>query len=103
MLGSWAGNVAVGSQVSGVVTKLLVDYNSVVKAGEVLAEIDPEKLKTQLNVVEAGRLQAESVLESDEARRESDERSLERIDALVADQQETLDDRDSAKLTVHCS
>ena len=34
-------NVTVGSQVSGRISKLNVDYNSVVKSNEVIAEIDP--------------------------------------------------------------
>ena len=34
-------NVTVGSQVSGIINKLNVDYNSMVKSNEVIAEIDP--------------------------------------------------------------
>src|ERR1043166_439779 len=34
-------NVQVGSQVSGNVAKLFVDFNSQVKAGQVVAQIDP--------------------------------------------------------------
>jgi HlyD family secretion protein len=34
-------NVTVGSQVSGRISKLNVDYNSIVKSNEVIAEIDP--------------------------------------------------------------
>ena len=34
-------NVTVGSQVSGRISKLYVDYNSVVKSNQVIAEIDP--------------------------------------------------------------
>ena len=34
-------NVTVGSQVSGRISKLNVDFNSVVKSNEVIAEIDP--------------------------------------------------------------
>ena len=34
-------NVQVGSQVSGNIQKLLVDFNSIVKAGQVIAQIDP--------------------------------------------------------------
>ena len=33
--------VEVGSQISGNIQKLLVDFNSVVKEGQLLAEIDP--------------------------------------------------------------
>ena len=34
-------NVQVGSQVSGNISKLFVDFNSQVKAGQVVAQIDP--------------------------------------------------------------
>lgn len=41
--------VTVGTQVSGKVSKIYVDYNSVVKAGQVLAEIDKTNLQTEYN------------------------------------------------------
>jgi len=41
--------VNVGAQVNGRVTQVLVDYNSVVKRGDVLAEIDPLIYSTQVN------------------------------------------------------
>lgn len=34
--------VEVGTQVSGIIDKIYVDYNSVVKEGEVIAEMDKE-------------------------------------------------------------
>src|SRR5215468_8417075 len=34
-------NVQVGSQISGIVKKLFIDYNSTVKSNQVIAEIDP--------------------------------------------------------------
>lgn len=40
--------VSVGTQVSGVVTALYADFNSLVKKGQVLARIDPTVLETQL-------------------------------------------------------
>lgn len=39
--------VQVGAQVSGRITKVFVDFNSVVKAGDVLAEIDPTLFNAQ--------------------------------------------------------
>src|SRR6516165_358527 len=44
-------NVQVGSQISGIVKKLYVDYNSVVKSNQVVAEIDPATY--QINVLRA--------------------------------------------------
>jgi len=40
--------VPVGTQVSGVVTALYADFNSLVKKGQILARIDPTLLETQL-------------------------------------------------------
>ena len=40
--------VSVGTQVSGVVTHLYADFNSVVKAGQVVARIDAAVLETQV-------------------------------------------------------
>ncbi|NWJ50513.1 MAG: efflux RND transporter periplasmic adaptor subunit [Bacteroidetes bacterium] len=41
--------VAVGTQVSGVIKKLYVDFNSVVKKGQILAKIDETPLKATLD------------------------------------------------------
>lgn len=41
--------VTVGTQVSGIIDKLYVDYNSVVKKGQVIAELDKQNLLSQLN------------------------------------------------------
>ena len=46
--------VNVGSQVSGTVKALYADYNSVVKAGQLLAEIDPSLLQVQVDMQQAG-------------------------------------------------
>ena len=42
-------SVDVGTQVSGVISKLYVDYNSVVKAGQVIAELDRTNLMSELS------------------------------------------------------
>jgi HlyD family secretion protein len=41
-------NVQVGSQISGQITKLHADFNSKVKAGQLVAEIDPATYRTRL-------------------------------------------------------
>lgn len=45
--------VTVGTQVSGIVSKLYVDYNSVVKKGQIIAELDKTNLISQLNTAKA--------------------------------------------------
>ena len=45
--------VAIGSQSSGTISEIYVDYNSKVKKGEVLARIDPTQLQAQLDQANA--------------------------------------------------
>ena len=56
-------SVQVGTQVSGIVSKLYVDYNSVVKAGQVIAELDRTNLISELESATAQLQSAESDLE----------------------------------------
>ena len=46
-------SVTVGTQVSGIVSRLYVDYNSVVKKGQVIAELDKTNLMSELNTAKA--------------------------------------------------
>ncbi|MCF8495693.1 MAG: efflux RND transporter periplasmic adaptor subunit, partial [Alphaproteobacteria bacterium] len=46
-------SVAVGAQVSGQIKTLLVDFGDVVKAGALIAEIDPELYESEVQVIEA--------------------------------------------------
>ena len=55
-------SVTVGTQVSGIVSKLYVDYNSVVKKGQVIAEIDKTNLMSQLNTAKTQLATAQSQL-----------------------------------------
>ena len=56
-------SVDVGTQVSGIVSKLYVDYNSVVKAGQVIAELDRTNLISELNSAQANLKSAQSELD----------------------------------------
>ncbi len=52
--------VNVGTQISGRIRKLYVDFNHKVKAGQVLAELDQDLLRAQLEQSEANLKQAEA-------------------------------------------
>ena len=52
--------VTVGTQVSGIVSHLYVDYNSVVKKGQVIAELDRTNLISELNTAKANLSSAQS-------------------------------------------
>ncbi len=59
--------IKVGAEVSGQITRVFVDFNSPVRAGQVLAEIDPtrlrarvEQVRAQVALAEAGLAQAQA-------------------------------------------
>ena len=56
-------SVTVGTQVSGIVAKLYVDYNSVVRKGQVIAELDRTNLISELNAQKANLASAQSSLD----------------------------------------
>ncbi len=62
--------VLVGSQVSGTIARIFVDYNSVVRRGQVLATIDPSTMQAQLAQAEAayGQARAATAAAGDQAR-----------------------------------
>ena len=51
--------VKVGSQVSGIISKLYVDFNSQVKKGALLAELDPTPFQEKVNASEAALQKAQ--------------------------------------------
>ncbi len=56
-------NVQVGSQVSGNISKLFVDFNSQVKAGQVVAQIDPALFQAAVTQAEGDVASAQAALE----------------------------------------
>src|ERR1700752_316400 len=55
--------VQVGSQASGTISALLVDYNSVVKKGQVIAQLDPAVSKAQVDQARANLQEAQASLQ----------------------------------------
>ena len=55
-------SVTVGTQVSGIVAHLYVDYNSVVRKGQVIAELDKTNLISELNTAKANLNSVQSSL-----------------------------------------
>ncbi len=60
-------SVTVGTQVSGIVSKLYVDYNSIVKKGQVIAELDKTNLTSELSRSRAELTSAQSTLSYEQA------------------------------------
>lgn len=68
--------VTVGTQVSGKVDKIYVDYNSVVKKGQVIAELDRSTLESSLNSAKASLKRSKAEVESAKATLQSAQASL---------------------------
>lgn len=85
-------SVTVGTQVSGIVSKLFVDYNSVVKKGQVIAKLDKTNLMSQLNTAKTQLATAQSQLNYQTANYKRYKTLFEK--GLVA-----ADDFDNAKLS----
>lgn len=85
-------SVTVGTQVSGIVSKLFVDYNSVVKKGQVIAELDKTNLMSQLSTAKTQLATAQSQLNYQTANYKRYKTLFEK--GLVA-----ADDFDNAKLS----
>lgn len=60
-------SVDVGTQVSGIISKIYVDYNSIVKKGQVIAELDKTNLISELNSAQANLASAKNDLEYQKA------------------------------------
>ncbi|WP_243303020.1 efflux RND transporter periplasmic adaptor subunit [Geothrix oryzisoli] len=84
--------VAVGTQVSGVISALYVDYNSIVKKGQLIAQIDPTVSDTQLQDAQASLLRAQAAYDFAKADYDRSKRLAE--DKLLAAQD--LDTKETA-------
>jgi HlyD family secretion protein len=87
-------NVQVGSQVSGNIQKLFADFNSIVKAGQVIAQIDPVVFQANVN-------QAEGELANAQAALELAKLNAARTQALVAKQNSAQSDLDQVMAALH--
>ncbi len=85
-------SVTVGTQVSGIVSKLYVDYNTVVKKGQVIAELDKTNLTSELNRAKAELTSAQSTLTYEQA-------NFKRYQTLFDKGLVSANDYESAKLS----
>lgn len=99
-------NVNVGSQISGKVTDLFVDYNSHVKKGQLCALIDPTVIEAQMAQAKANLANANANVQKAEATEANDKLMWDRYKSLyernlVAKSQ--MDTARTAYLTDHAS
>ena len=84
-------SVTVGTQVSGIISRLYVDYNTVVKKGQIIAELDKTNLISELNTAKANLSSAQSSLNYESA-------SYNRYATLFKKGLVSADEYESAKL-----
>jgi HlyD family secretion protein len=84
-------NVLVGSQVSGTIKALYADFNSQVKEGQVIAQIDPAIFEAQVEQGRASVLNAQANLLNARANLENAKANLTKADVAVLDAKRTLD------------
>lgn len=76
--------VQVGSQLSGQIAELMVDFNSPVEEGQVIARIDPQSFETRVREAEASLSNARAQLQLQQA-------TLQRVDANLRVAQQEYD------------
>src|SRR5881296_561627 len=87
-------NVQVGSQVSGNIAKLFADFNSQVKAGQVVAQIDPALFQATVTQAEGDLANAQAALELAKV-------NATRTQELFAKRNSAQADLDQAMATLH--
>jgi HlyD family secretion protein len=90
--------VNVGSQVSGTLSELYVDFNSPVKKGQIIARLDASQLQAQVTQATANQMSANAAIQtgqnavlSADAAAQAAEFNVERTKSVVADAQRNLE------------
>ena len=83
--------VEVGTQVSGIISKVYVDYNSIVKKGDIIAELDRTNLLSELS-------SSENNMRSAQGEYEYQKKNLERVKKLYNKGLVSADDYETADL-----
>jgi HlyD family secretion protein len=91
--------VTVGTQVSGTIKQIFVDYNSLVRKGQLLAQIDPALPQARVDQARASLQSAVAGVEKAEAALTDAQRTLERNRTLYARNYIARSDLDAAETT----
>jgi HlyD family secretion protein len=89
--------VLVGTQVSGTIKNMYVDFNSPVKKGQIIAQIDPSTFQAQVQQARANLLAAEANLEKAGATLIDAKRTMERNAELFSKNLIARSDLDTAE------
>jgi HlyD family secretion protein len=91
--------VQVGTQVSGTIKTLYVDFNSRVKKGQIIAQIDPATFEAQVQQAQANLFSSQANLEKAEAALVNDKRTYDRNKELLSKKLIAQSDLDAAETT----
>lgn len=91
--------VLIGSQVTGLISQLYADFNSVVKVGQVVAQIDPIPFEHQIKKAEAALATAEASLEKAMVNSKNNRKNYLRSKKLFAKKVISINDLDAARTT----
>ena len=92
--------VDVGSQVSGTVKEIYVDFNNIVKQGQLLAEIDPSLLQVQVDIQNANIERQKMDIDNQEVQLVDVKRQYERTKVLFDKQLQNQQALEQADLNV---
>jgi HlyD family secretion protein len=95
--------VLVGTQVSGTIKNIYVDFNSPVKKGQVIAVIDPTTFEAQVAQARANLLSAKANLEKSEATLVDAKRTMDRNKELLSKNLIAKSDLDTAETNYETS
>lgn len=87
--------VTVGTPVSGIIKELYADYNSQVKKGQVIAQIDPATYRAQVEQTRGSYLSAQANLDKAKVTLADAERTMKRYQNLVKDGSVAVSDYDT--------
>ncbi|MBN1471286.1 MAG: efflux RND transporter periplasmic adaptor subunit [Syntrophaceae bacterium] len=93
--------VSVGTQVSGTIKRLFVDYNALVKKGQLLAQIDPSMFQGQVDQARANLLSAQANMEKAVVNVTDARRTYERSRELFAQNFIARSELDTAETNLH--
>ncbi|MCR4322254.1 MAG: efflux RND transporter periplasmic adaptor subunit [Candidatus Brocadiaceae bacterium] len=91
--------VLIGSQVTGLISKLYVDFNSTVKVGQVVAQIDPVPFEHQVKKAEAALAIAVASFEKAKVNSKNNRKNYLRSKKLFAKKVISINDLDAVRTT----
>jgi HlyD family secretion protein len=91
--------IDIGAQVSGKITKLYADYNTPVKQGDIVAELDQEQLKMKIQQNEASYQTRSAGLEQSKVTLQTSEKAYDRAKALFGKNLLSVEEMDAAEAT----